>query len=139
MWLPIISFGSCSIIFLISLLPHASYLRLEDEEFTFVTLFRSYMLKWHEVVAFYPGKIGRQSMVFYDLSSPTAPHAKMRRANVALCGHEAALPYTYGLTAEHLAEIMNDLKNLNENRAYKAPEPTALDVTPPAAQEPRLP
>lgn len=114
MWFPNIFFGACGIVFAINLIPRASFLRIEEEGITFVSLFRSRTLRWSEVVAFYPGKVGRTAMVLYDFTSPSAACAKMRHANIALCGHEAALPDTYGFSAEGLAHLLNECKEKSQ-------------------------
>jgi hypothetical protein len=110
MWLPILFFGLCSLVFATTLLPQASFLRLEKEGFTFVSLFRRSTVKWRDVQAFHPGKLISNSMVFFDYVIPGAPHPTARKMSVDLCGHEAALPDTYGLSAEELAALMNAAK-----------------------------
>ena len=117
MWLVVGFFGICSVVLLVTSLPGASFLRIEEDGFTFVSLYGPSTLKWSEVTGFYPGKIARRRMVLFDFNPPLASGKKIRRMNLAICGHEAALPDTYGMSAADLAALLNRWKQQHEKSA----------------------
>jgi hypothetical protein len=49
-----------------------------------------------------------RKMVGWD---PLHPVSKLGRANQAICGYAFALPDTYGLKAEELAELLNRIRD----------------------------
>jgi hypothetical protein len=107
-YLTIAFFGLCALVFGISLLPNSSYLRLAREGFTVCSMFRSRFIEWRHVGEFGVTRIGLKKMVGWDPSHSTS---KLGRANKAMCGYASALPDTYGMKAEDLADLLNHLRD----------------------------
>lgn len=100
------------VLFCVQLHPRASYLTLKKHSFLFCSLFRSHEVRWDDVEFFDVMKIGGTNMVVWNYVPEFAEQIRIRRAAVALTGCEAALPDTYGFKAEDLAELMNQMKQL---------------------------
>jgi hypothetical protein len=109
-WFCLAFFSLCALIFLVQLVPGASYLKLDAQGFTVRSLFRSTSYTWSEIVAFAPGRVGGNRGVVFNLTPDSERQRRLRRFNAATLGAEAALPDTYGLSAERLAEILNEWK-----------------------------
>ena len=61
-----------------------------------------------DVAGFRAGRIGLNKMVLFSYAPSYTRSAKARALASALTGTEAALPDTYGYTAEALAALLND-------------------------------
>lgn len=108
-WLVMIFFGLGVLVSLINLYPGSIYLRLTSEGFTTATLARREFYPWSEVARFTPIKIGVNTMVgFSYVNSAAAP--PVRRPRLRLNGVEQVLPDTYGLSAEALADLLNQVR-----------------------------
>jgi hypothetical protein len=108
----VIFFGLCALVGLVGLLPNSSYLTLTDEGFLFASLFRRHFVSWSDVQSFVPVKIQFNRMVGWNYSPAFRESQRLRGINTAIAGVEAALPDTYGMSAERLAELMNQLRDL---------------------------
>jgi hypothetical protein len=97
-------FGACTMVFLALLLPGAAYLRLSRDGFRVRSLWRSHFTPWSAVIGFRVARIARRRLVVFNFVDAKA----RRRARYAriLTGVEGALPDTYGLSADKLAELM---------------------------------
>ena len=91
-----------------------NYLLLTPAGFKAQTLFKSSNFRWEEVEEFHAMWVKGPTMVIYSLS----PQGKLRftesawrKLNKALSGGEGSLPDTYGMSAEALADLMNQWKN----------------------------
>ncbi|MDQ3713913.1 MAG: hypothetical protein M3388_17075 [Acidobacteriota bacterium] len=109
-WLIIGFFGLGSIVFALLLLPTASYLRLTPEGFTMCSLFRSHSYNWSEIEDFAVGKMANMETVIFDHSLFYKNQNTLRKTNKKFFGFEAGLPDTYGMSAEELANLMNEWK-----------------------------
>jgi hypothetical protein len=111
-WLSTGFFGLCAGVFAANLLPQASYLKLTRDGFEFVTLFRHQQLRWADVSGFRAARVAGRKMVLMDLNNDalmqTATAKRLAAVSLAIAGAAAALPDTYGMTAEALAEVLND-------------------------------
>ena len=101
-------FGLCAVVFAINLLPRSSYLQITSEGFEMCSMFRSRFIAWKDVGRFGVTRIGTRKMVGWD---PLQPVSKLGKANQTLCGYAFALPDTYGLKAEELAELLNSVRD----------------------------
>lgn len=103
-------FGLGLLVFAVQLLPKSSYLHLAQDGFTFAALFGSQTVRWRDVESFSVVRIGHNDMVAWDF----APHYKRqprgRAVSRGIAGVEAALPDTYGMKAQALANLMNRLR-----------------------------
>ncbi len=109
----IIFFGLCALVGLVNLLPNSSYLTLTEKGFLFVSLFRKHFVEWSDVQSFVPVRIQRRSMVGWNYSPEFRGSKRLRSVNSAIAGVEAALPDTYGMPAEQLADLMNQLRDIH--------------------------
>lgn len=90
------------------LLPGSAYLRLTPDGFEMRSLFRSSRTRWADVAGFRAGRIGLNKLVLFSYVPSYTRSATARALASALTGTEAALPDTYGYTAEALAELLDD-------------------------------
>jgi hypothetical protein len=109
-WLGIGFFGLGSIVIALMLLPNASYLQLTSKGFTMCSLFRKHTYSWSEIEGFATGKIGHTETVFFNFSPFYENQNTLRKTNKKVFGFEASLPDTYGMSAEKLADLMNEWK-----------------------------
>jgi hypothetical protein len=103
-------FGLCAIVFAITLHPRSSFLTVASDGFTFASLFRKHFVPWSHVQSFAPIRIGLNKMVGWNYVPEFREHAKLRRTSVAVSGMEAGLPNTYGMTAESLSALLNEVR-----------------------------
>lgn len=108
-WLVTGFFGLCAAVFVTQLLPGASYLKLDREGFEFAAMFRKTCITWSDVSPFAAGYISANKMVLFELTegSPGAPSRRIASIARNLAGAAGALPDTYGMKAEALADLMN--------------------------------
>jgi len=90
-WLGTVFFGLCLSVSLICLLPKASFLRMTPEVF------------------FGVGRVFTRMVMFNYVESYPRSH-KLQSLNTALTGFEAAIPDSYGLAHEDLADLLNRYK-----------------------------
>jgi hypothetical protein len=107
-WVEILFFGAGALVFCVLLLPGSAYLKLDPGGFTLCSLFRSHSMRWFEVESFAADWIGARKMVVFNYSKFHRGQDRLRKVASTIAGYEAALPDTYGLTAEDLAAVMND-------------------------------
>jgi hypothetical protein len=107
-WLGLIFFGLCSVVAVILLLPNSAYLRLTRDDFEVRSLFRSHRVRWTDVKAFRPGRIGFNAMVLYDFAPSYAASRRMRAISSAIGGAEGAVPDSYGLSVPDLARLLEE-------------------------------
>jgi hypothetical protein len=110
-WLPISFLGLCSLVFLVTVLPNASYLELHREGFTQVTMFKSATFRWQDVSEFSVGRVGLNKMVMLDFVPAWRNSSKLKMVAKSMSGHDGALPDTYGLSAEELVALLNEWKS----------------------------
>lgn len=109
-WLCLAVFCMGSLIAAIALLPGANYLRLEQEGFTFSSLFRAHSVRWDDVAGFGLVRVASNEMVGWLYREGRQPQGRGVRMSLALSGCHAALPENYGLSAEELARRMELLR-----------------------------
>ena len=97
-------------VFALQFHPRAAFLRLDEEEFIFCSLFRAHRVRWADVAMFGVTTVGANRMVAWNfvLGYPRTGYA--RGLSQAISGYEAALPDTYGLKAAELAVLLNTLR-----------------------------
>ena len=109
-WFIATLFGIGALAGAINLLPGSSFLVLDGEGFTVRSLFRQHSYKWTEVETFSVRWVGAIRMVAFDFSSEYARQVRMRKIVSSIIGTEGALPDTYGLSLQNLADKMNAAK-----------------------------
>jgi hypothetical protein len=113
-WVTAACFGLGVVVFAVQLLPGSAYLKLGPDGFVTCTMFRAHSRRWSDVDRFEAGRIGLNRMVVFDFAPGYARSAAAREAAAGLTGWEGALPDTYGMPAEELAELMNRYKAASE-------------------------
>lgn len=111
-WMCSLVFGVAFVVFLVQLLPGASYLRLTDEGFEFCAIFRkSPLIPWGDVSEFRVAKLppAGNRMVVFDWK--TRPQGRVRKINRTLAGATDGLPDNYGMKHQALADLMNERRS----------------------------
>ena len=102
-------FGLGLLVFAVQLLPNATYLHLATEGFTYCTLFRAFTVPWIWVDHFGILKIHSSRLVAWNYV-PTLPTlSRARKLSKETRGFHAALPNSYGLKPQELADLLNAL------------------------------
>jgi hypothetical protein len=111
-WMIAAIFGLGAVVFIVNLIPGVSYLKLNRGGFVVRSLFRTWPLRpWSEVSEFRVATFGPGNQrVLYDFEGGPAA---LRKINTAIVGATNALPETYGLKAQELADLMNDWRHRN--------------------------
>lgn len=117
-WLLGVVFGLLMLGGLVAMLSGSGGLELRRDGFTTVQMFRRKTTLWTQTAGFRAGPLQgfwiwgvelRPKFVLVDLAGPSAQQAGARVAAVVSGAHNA-LPETYGLEAEHLASLMNEMR-----------------------------
>jgi len=106
-------FGLGIPVFLVQLLPNASFLTVTEEGIEFCSLFRRHKIRWSDISEFGVTTVRQQGlpvnkMVGFNYSPTYQRAAKARSVAKALAGFEGALPDTYGMRAENLAQLLTE-------------------------------
>lgn len=105
-WFIAIFFCIVLLFSLLRLLPGANRLTLTKSGFIMKSLFRSHFIAWEDIQSFQLGKLAGEDAVYFDFKAQHQRHQKAKQINRWLWGSEAALPDTYGLTAEDLLSML---------------------------------
>ncbi len=110
----VVFFLAGAILSFLMLSPDRNHLLLAPNGFTVRSMFKSLNFRWEEVEEFHTMSVKGATMVVYSLS----PQGKLRftesawrKLNKALSGGDESLPDTYGMSADALADLMNQWKN----------------------------
>ena len=97
-------------VFGLHLHPKAAYLHLSTDGFTFCSLFRAHTVRWAHVQEFAVIEVAPTTrMVAWNFTSDHPATGRARGISKALSGYEAALPDTYGMKPQELADLLNKL------------------------------
>jgi hypothetical protein len=115
-WLTAAFFGLGIVVAIVHILPSASYLLLTENGLKARTLYRSWSVAWKDIAFFTTITIGHRMVVFnyadhYDKAKMTRGVARR------IAGYEGALPDTYGMKADQLADLLNYWKATFEMRS----------------------
>jgi hypothetical protein len=109
-WIAVIFFGLGVVVALVQLIPNASYLVITQKGFEIGSLFRSHTYSWHEVTFFAVATTYYHGMVVFNFSASYEKAKVARNVAKAIAGYEGALPGTYGMKADQLADLLNEWK-----------------------------
>lgn len=109
-WFVTIFFGIVLLVSLLRLLPGANSLTLTPSGFIMKSLFRSHFIAWEAVQSFQLGKLAGEDAVYFNYHAHHRLQLKAKQFNHLITGNEAALPDTYGLTAENLRSLLEAWK-----------------------------
>lgn len=114
-WIGTLFFGACLAAGIVNLLPNASYLELDEDAFTFCSLFRKSSVRWTDVDEFIPISIRSFDYVGWNYVTGYSSNEKLRKLSTSMSGVEAALPDTYGMTGTELCTLMHDWREKHIN------------------------
>ena len=97
-------------VFVLQLHPRAAYLLLNEEGFTYCSLFRAQAVRWMDVEGFGVIAINAFRMVAWNFVPGHPRTGRARMLSQAVSGYEAALPDTYGLKPRELAYLLDALR-----------------------------
>ncbi len=100
--------AATAVVFGVQLVPGASFLELTAEGFTFAGMFRKKSELWRDIRGFGVWRASRNKMVGW-LYMP-GHQVRGQSFSEAMTGVHGSLPDTYGMKAEDLADLMNELK-----------------------------
>lgn len=111
-WVTLVFFALCGLVALVSLMPGASYLRLDARGFETRTLYRSHRTEWADVaeVGIICMPPARKQMVGWNYRPGRGKPSRLRKFNLDNFGFEAALPDTYGMKASDLVALLELLR-----------------------------
>jgi hypothetical protein len=105
-WLVAGFFGLCTIVAAAMLLPGAGALKLDRDGFEVTSLYRRHRTRWPDATGFEAVAVPfrAQRMVVYDDVSLAG--RSLAKLSVAIAGHNAGLPDTYGLAVDDLVALL---------------------------------
>jgi hypothetical protein len=109
----VLFFAAGAVLSLMNLLPDRAYLLLAPEGFTFRALFKSRSYRWGEIERFDTFSHRGANMVVFTLSREgmlRLTESGFGKFNKAISSGDDSLPDTYGMSADKLAELMNQWK-----------------------------
>jgi hypothetical protein len=118
-WTGIVFFSTWAVLSAANIFSGAGKLMLHDAGFEVTSFFRSRSVLWRDAAGFkvflpwYMPK--RSACVMYDDANEKQKTPLQRTIatwNASLAGHNAGLPDTYGLSADELANLMNEWREL---------------------------
>lgn len=107
-WLVTALFGLGVPTLLVNLLPGSAYLKLDPEGMETRTLYRRHFTRWSDVEEFFTRSVRGHRMVCWKYAPGYRAQAGARRFAERIAGAEAALPDTYGRSAEQLAGLLDE-------------------------------
>jgi hypothetical protein len=110
-WFASCFFGLGVLVAIVQLLPNASYLLLTENGLEARTMYRSWSVSWKDIAFFTTASIGPMNrMVVFNFSDHYERAKITRRFAGGIAGYEGALPDTYGMKADELADLLNNWK-----------------------------
>jgi len=109
----VVFFLAGAVLSFMNLLPDRAYLLLTPSGFTMRTLWASKSFRWAEVEQFGTLSVKGTTRVVFTLTAEGRlryTESMLRKLNKAMSGGDEALADTYGMSAEALAELMNQWK-----------------------------
>lgn len=105
----VVFFGLCILVFIINLIPNASYLKIDNQGIEMKNLFRSTFIPWRGVSGFRPKNFFLNTMVVFDLNQNLPETSGMKVKT-------GAFPDTYGMSGKKLAAFLNAQKEKFDSR-----------------------
>jgi len=106
-WAALIFFGLGTAVSLAMLVPGVSALTLDRDGFDVTSLRRRHRTRWTDATGFEAVAIPPAMRRFVCYDDSNAARLAIAKTNVAMTGHNAALPDTYGLAPADLARLMS--------------------------------
>jgi hypothetical protein len=105
-WFVLIFFVAVALTAAAAMLPGAGALTLDRDGFEVTNLFRHHRTRWQDAAGFTAARIPPAHQRFVVFDHAGASGKLLASVNVAIVGHSASLPDTYGRSADELAELM---------------------------------
>jgi hypothetical protein len=99
----VVFFGLCLLVFIINLIPNASYLKIDGQGIEMKNLFRTTFIPWDTISGFRPKNFFLNTMVVFDLHQKLPETSGVKRKT-------GAFPDTYGMSGKKLAALLNEQK-----------------------------
>jgi hypothetical protein len=80
---------------------------LAADGLTICSLFRRHVFSWQDIEGFGPTQVQGRPMVGFNIRPGRSIQGCLARLSHVLSGYDAALPDTYGFTADELAALLN--------------------------------
>lgn len=103
-------FGLGIPVFLLQMLPGKSYLELAHDGFVTSSLFKRATVQWNDIAELRVIRIHGNKMVGWNYNAAYRGRSTGHAVSSALAGVHGALPDTYGMKAEALAELMDNIR-----------------------------
>lgn len=100
-------FALCALIALPLSIGVGSKLELNLEGFACTSLFKTFRRRWADCSEFTPVRIGPNMMIGFSSRQDEENHPRGAALARGLTGTSGALPDTYGVSADELADVMN--------------------------------
>jgi hypothetical protein len=100
-------FGLVSLLASVQLIPGSTYVRIHAEGLEVCFFFRSRHILWKDVTRFGVARRNSSRMVVYDFVPDYSGQNRSRALCRLLFGWDAALPDSFGMSCEELADLMN--------------------------------
>lgn len=109
-WFVMVFFGLSIMVFPLHLLARGNHLRLDQDGFTVAMVPVSRCYRWSEVDRFFVSDSSGPALVVFDLPPACGRRSLNQRLTKRFLGYDDALPQTYGMAPDRLAELMNGWK-----------------------------
>lgn len=96
-------FGLCLLVFIINLIPNASYLKINDQGIEMKNLFKSTFIPWRAVSGFRTKNVLLNKMVVFEIDQKLPETSGMKLKT-------GAFPDTYGMSGQKRAAFLNAQK-----------------------------
>lgn len=109
LWIAVVNlvlFGFGLVISIVSMLPKSSFLYLDESGILMSTLYRKTFIPWRAVKSFTTKWVVFNKLVVFDLDENLADEKLKRK--------QGGFPDTYGMSAQKLANLLNEYKNQSE-------------------------
>lgn len=101
--------AACAIGSVVAAWPNASYLRITRDGFAIRTLFRTHEYAWRDIGRIGVARSDERTTVGFDTRAAER-RPLLAAFSRATSGFSAGLGHTYGMRAEDLADLMNDVR-----------------------------
>ncbi len=100
----------CAAVFVINFLPSANFLEVTDKGIETKNLFKSTFIPWENLENFGSRRVFLNKLVLYNFSDQFKNQSLDKKMSKKFFGYNGALPDTYGMSAEKLAELLNSYR-----------------------------
>jgi hypothetical protein len=115
-WITVGFFGVGATVMALQFHPQSSYMTLDIDEMIVCSLFRCQHYDWRYIEGFGTYCLSHNNFVGWNFTDDYPQRGRGLAISKGICGFEAGLPETYGLSAAELCTLLNNLLTyLREN------------------------